>query len=79
MPKYQLSRHAQQRCQQRGMRQGDLGIVFAHGTACEEGRIFLRKRDADERIRELKRDIQRLERMRGRTLVMKENCVVTVF
>ena len=74
-----ITRHAETRMSQRGIRESDLDILLAHGTEIGPGRIALRKRDAQETIRRLKKRIANIERLTGKVLVVTEGRLVTAY
>ncbi len=64
---------------QRGIRKTDLDLLLAHGTDISRDRIMLRKRDAAELIRNLKRLIANIERMTDKVLVVADGQLVTAY
>ncbi len=72
-----ITRHAGRRMQQRGLREPDVQLVRACGTAGPYGRTVLLDRDIDREIRECKQRIQSLERLRGCVVVSEDGVVVT--
>lgn len=74
-----LTRHANERLQQRGLRARDIDIVMGCGTEGPGGRVVLLERDAAREIAECKRRIQALERLRGCVVVCEEGMVVTCY
>lgn len=73
-----LSTHATQRLQQRGFHVLDLDTVRTYGEPVEGG-FLMSNRAADQRIRELRIQIQQLDRLRGTRLVECSQCVITVY
>lgn len=73
-----LTKHAQKRLSQRGIRQKDLELLMKHGSEVQDG-YFMTNRDADRVIRRLKETIRALERLKGKRAVVTENAVVTAF
>ena len=61
---YTITRHAQRRLRQRGLRTGDLELVLQHGTVTDDG-VLLTNKDAAAQIAEHHRCISSLERLRG--------------
>lgn len=62
------TRHGEQRVHQRGFIRKDLELIRSCGTRLEDRSAevyFLRNKDVEDRIKELKRQIQSLERLRG--------------
>ena len=102
-----LSRHAEARMRQRGMRPCDLELIWRYGSAIGDDHevYFLKHKDAQREIdrlngeirrqarsqtpparmdreretRRLKREIQMLERLKGRKLVVAGGTVVTCY
>ena len=74
-----ITRHAGRRMQQRGLREPDVQLVRACGTAGPYGRTVLLDRDIDREIRECKQRIQSLERLRGCVVVSEDGVVVTAY
>ena len=71
--------HGEARMSQRGIRRSDLDILLAHGTEIGPDRILLRRRDAAKVIRELKKQIARLERLTGKEAVVADGWLVTAY
>lgn len=74
-----LSAHAEARMRQRGLRPGDLACVVALGRAIEGGAFLLAAAEADGEIARLKRQIGRLERLRGAKVVLSGDLVLTAY
>lgn len=74
----ELSRHAEELMQQRGMRPSDLELVCEFGTKTAEG-YFLCRKDKARAIAQLKCLISRLEHLENRLVVLQGNRVVTVY
>lgn len=72
-----LTRHAEIRMAQRGIRGGDLEVGMAIGTEIEDGILVLEK-DCDREIRPCKRRIEQVRRLKGMRIVLADDCVVTV-
>jgi len=73
-----LTRHAEQRLRQRGLRECDLEFVLRHGSHLGDA-VVLTNKDAEAAIAERRREIARLTRLRGTAVFTKESAVVTVF
>ena len=73
------SRHATQRMNQRGLRKTDIDLILRCGTPITRDRIQLRRTDVADAIAEHRREIQRLERLRDRTVVVREDIIVTCY
>lgn len=73
-----LTRHARERCQQRGIRPADLDLVLGLGSETDIG-IFLGRREADAMIARLKRLIRHIERTKNTCVVADRDAIVTVY
>ena len=71
--------HGEARMSQRGIRKSDLDILLAHGTQTGPDRFMLRKRDAVKVIRELKKQIARLERLTSKEAVVVDGRLITAY
>ena len=60
-----LSRHAEMRIGQRGMRPCDLDLIYRYGTAIGSDIWFLRDKDVRRETRRLNREIRLLRRAQG--------------
>ena len=74
-----LTKHAQTRVRQRGIREADLPVIVAAGTPVDDDSLFLLAKDVDREIRLRKREIDALERLKGCRVVMDGDTVVTVY
>jgi hypothetical protein len=74
----ELSLHAMGRASQRGKRRTDLDMVVEFGTPVREG-FFLHRKDVDRAFGDLKRLLQRLERLVGTYVLVRGGTVVTVY
>ena len=74
-----ITRHAEARMSQRGIRETDLDFLLVHGTDMGADRIMLMKRDAAKAIRDLKKRIADVERLTGKVIVVAEGCLVTAY
>lgn len=79
MKELRLTRHAAARLRQRGMRERDIELLLENGTMFGEDVCFLSMRDADRAIRKRKREIQALERLRNRKVVIAQDTIVTCY
>lgn len=79
MGRISVSRHAEARMQQRGMRENDVELLLENGTMFGSDVCFLSIRDADCAIRKRKREIQALERLINHKLVIGGDCIVTCY
>ncbi len=74
-----LSRHAEARAQQRGIRESDIPLIIATGTPVDNDSVFLLARDVDREIQRRKREICALERLRGCRVIIAGEMVVTIY
>lgn len=74
-----LSKHAQSRARQRGIREADIPVIVAAGTPVDDDSLFLLAKDVDREIRRRKHEIDALERLKGCRVVMAGDTVVTVY
>lgn len=73
-----ITPHAQQRFQQRGLKSEDLDLIVKHGTEITDG-YFLRRTDVQAVEQSLKRLIERLYKLEGRFVVVEGNDVITTY
>lgn len=73
-----MTLHARTRARQRGLTAKDLALAMAVGTHTVDG-VFVRRADADASIRELKKQIAMIERLKGLYIAMPQDRVVTLF
>jgi hypothetical protein len=74
-----LSRHAEARAQQRGIRESDIPVIVAAGTLVDDDSVFLLARDVEREIQKRKREICALERLRGCRVVIEGQTLVTIY
>lgn len=74
-----ITRHAQTRMSQRGIRESDPDVILALGTEIGPDRIMLMKQDARKEIEALKKRIANIERLTGKVLVVSDGCLVTAY
>ncbi len=73
-----LSFHAQQRLQQRGLSTSDLDLVLMHGTETSDG-YYLRRSDVRRAERELRKLINQLNRLSGKYVIVDGDTVITTY
>jgi hypothetical protein len=73
-----FSRHAENRMQQRGMQEQDIQLVLDYGTETSDG-IFLRRKDIKSAEHDLKKMLQRLNRLAGSYVVLDGENIVTAY
>lgn len=74
-----MTRHAEARMSQRGIRESDLDFLLAHGSEVGGDKIMLTNRVAAELIRTRKREIADIERLAGKVLVIAGGQLVTAY
>ena len=75
------SKHGQRRANQRGFRGVDVEMIRLYGTPVADRKAevyLLRNKDVEREISARKKEIQRLEHMRGCKVVIADNQLVTV-
>ena len=73
------TRHAETRMQQRAIRERDIPLVIELGTQVDDETWILLKRDVSREIDIRKREIQKLERLENRKVVMRGGHVITAY
>jgi hypothetical protein len=73
-----ISTHAQQRLQQRGLFSGDLDLIMMHGIETRDG-YFLRKADVHTAEQNLRQLIERLHKLEGKYVVIDGDDVITTY
>jgi hypothetical protein len=73
-----LTRHAQKRVQQRGLSMEDLALVMAHGERVDDGYLMSGKAVAARECA-LRRELQRIGRLRGVAVITADTTMVTVY
>ncbi len=74
-----ITRHAEARMSQRGIRNFDLDVLLDHGTDMGQDRLMLRTQDAERAIGDLKRQIARIQRLKGKIIVVSEGALITAY
>ena len=74
-----LTRHAETRMRQRGIRERDVLLILTCATRIDDETWLLRDRDARRAIENRKREIQALERLAGWKMVARGESVVTAY
>ena len=74
-----LSRHAETRLRQRGLRASDVDLILRCATEIGEDLYFLTRKDVEREKHRLKQEIQALERLNGQKLVVAEETIVTCY
>ena len=73
-----LTQHIRTRCQQRGIKEAGLDLLIQYGTQIHRGVILTRKDIADAK-RELKHQIDCLEKLEGVCVVMDGDARITTY
>ncbi|MBT5378971.1 MAG: hypothetical protein HOL08_07950 [Opitutae bacterium] len=73
-----LTKHAEIRLQQRGMKPSDIDLIMEHGASMRDG-FFLRRQDVQNATSSLKKTIQRLEKLAGHAVIAKGESVLTAY
>lgn len=73
-----LTKHAQARLQQRGLKLQDIELIGQYGEYVDKG-ILMTTDAVDEALASLKRRMKRLEKLRGRLLITDGDTVVTIY
>ena len=73
-----ISNHAQQRLQQRGMTGSDIDLILTHGTETRDG-YLLRDQDAKRAEAVLRKQIERIHRLAGKFIVVEGETLVTAY
>lgn len=74
-----VSKHAAIRAQQRGLTAQDIGLILEIGTEIDDEAVELRDIDVQHAIERCKHQIQRLEHLRGRRLIISGETLVTCY
>ena len=73
-----LTKHVRTRCQQRGIKEADLALIYRYGTETNKGLILTRK-DVAVVEREVKKLINRLSKLQNTFVAMDGETMMTVF
>jgi len=76
-----LSKHAEQRINQRGFKRSSAELIRCWGTPVKDPETevyFLRNSDVDTQVRQLKREIHEIELLRGCKAVFADDTLVTI-
>ena len=81
MPDYKFTNHAMTRMSQRAVGSEDIELVFNYGTQIGPNEWLIRRKDANREIADLKRKIQRIERLKNKNLkvVAEGDTVITCY
>ena len=73
-----LTRHAEARMRQRGLRDTDLDLLLAAATPLANDAWLMTNAATDREIARRKREIEQLQRLRGCKLVIAGDVVITI-
>ena len=73
-----LTKHIRTRCQQRGIKEADLALIYVYGTETKKGVILTRK-DIAGVEREVKKLINRLSKLQDVFVAMDGETMMTTF
>ena len=73
------TRHAETRTQQRGIRGRDIRLIQDLGTPVDRDTWLMRRRDVIREVANRKREIQTLERLNNRKVVIRDERVITAY
>ena len=78
-----FTRHAKERCQERGIPLQVAELIVEFGTVCtpadETCRYELRQRDKEAAIRQLRQKLQDLEKSSGKVVVLGGDRIITAY
>lgn len=73
------TRHGRTRTQQRGFRRRDIRLIQQFGTPVDRDTWLMRRQDVAREIANRKREIQTLERLKNRKVVIRDERVITAY
>lgn len=73
-----MSQHIRTRCRQRGIPESDLELVVQHGTVTSDG-LILTGKDIADAVREMKRKMKRLSKLKDVLILTDDVTMVTVY
>lgn len=76
---HKLTRHAEMRMRQRGLRDDDLRLLLKTASQVSPDAYMLTERDAACEIAIRKREIQSLERLKGCKVVVEDGTIITCY
>ena len=78
-----MTRHAKTRCQQGGLPAKVLELVLRHGCPSHAlggiEKLFLGNKECSRIIAELKKDIKKIERAKGSTIILSNENIITAY
>jgi len=72
-----ITQHAQQRQSQRGFSRSNLALIYLFGETISDQEVFMTNREIDILTQELKSQLQKLDKLRNRKLVVDGSTVIT--
>jgi len=79
MSNYRLTRHLKIRAKQRGFKETDIPVIVDVGKQIDDNKFFMSNKNIDREIKKYKQVINALERLRGSTVVMIDETILTVY
>ncbi len=74
-----LTRHAETRMRQRGLRDADIAFLVENATQVAPDAYLFSRADADRQIAKRKREIQQLERLKDCKVVVEGGTILTCY
>ena len=74
-----LTRHAETRMRQRGLRDADVNLLLEVAECVSDDALLLTRQRAASEIERRRREIQQLERLCGAKLIIEDGTLVTVY
>lgn len=76
---HRMTRHAEARIRQRGIRNADLSFVLSAASQIAPDAFLLTDQDAAREIAQRKREIQIIERLKGCKVVVADGTIITSY
>jgi len=73
-----MTRHAEKRVRQRGFKTRDISLIMKHGELVDDGYVLTMK-SVEKRRSELKKELQRLDKLTNVVVIASEETVITVY
>lgn len=74
----EMSKHAAARIRQRGLTERDINLIRGSGESVDDG-FLMTNRAIDLRVQALRREITRIEKLRGVAVIESADKVITVY
>jgi len=78
MGSLQITRHGRMRCAQRGLSADELDLIMLIGSEVDDG-YLVRDKDCQEVVRQLKNEIKRVQRVKGKRVVLVNGQIIAAF